>query len=93
MTPVIYYGVDGRWHSAFSVGSSRSAYQRLVHADGAVVSMQPGGGYGVGAENGTRPEGTDGPWEQAMPDGSFYVYTTDDGQGGTASYPVPVLKR
>jgi len=90
---VIYYGVDAKWHQASLQGSARSGYSRLVHADGTVVSMQPGGGYGLPMANGTRPPGTDGPWEQGMPDGGFLVYTTDDGHGGTASYPVPVLKR
>ena len=93
MARVIYLGVDGHWHPAALDASSRAGYSLLINDDGTVVSMQPGGGYGHGAANGTRPAGTDGPWEQGLKDGSFLVYATDDGSGGLAYFPVAVLKR
>jgi hypothetical protein len=53
------------------VASGREGYVRVVLPDGEVLSVQPDGSLG------TRPEGTDGPWEQAKRSGSVLAYSVN----------------
>lgn len=61
----------GPWHLVNQVGSSAEGKSRLQNLDGTIVSIQPGGGVG------SRPEGTDGPWEQCAIEGGVAVFTVE----------------
>lgn len=77
MTDIAYqnkhmFATPTGWLRGKLIPSGRDGYQRLQLPSGEIFSMQPGGTYG------SRPPGTDGPWEQLKVTASVMAFTPND---------------
>ncbi len=61
----------GPWQLVEELPSGADGKVRFQNPDHTIVSIQPGGIIG------TRPDATDGPWEQAVVDGGIATYTVE----------------